>query len=339
MVPDAANDGAIAHVFGLEPLDIGSYVLVPLYLPDGVLYGALMGLNRSPDPKLGESALRTMEMVAELIGKLIPEDRRKTEERADVLGLFASADFKIAYQPIFDIATNRCIGFEALARFPDEQGLTPDVVFKKAAEAGLGTELERFALFLAQVNSPQLGDDQFLSVNLSPGTLVTLAEDVHATALLSRGDVVVELTEHEVVVGYDKLQAALAPLRDKGMRLAVDDAGSGYASLKHIIEIEPEFIKIDSGLVQGVATDASRAKAVEALVHLADHLNATTIAEGVESEADLAILESIGVTAAQGFLLGRPSFGYAQQPGEIPDAGPGEGSSRITRLRSRRRSA
>ena len=311
VVPDTASDGALTRVLGLSTSDVGSYIFVPLHLPDGALYGSLLGLNRRPEPKLGDSYLQTMGMVAELISKVIPEDRRKAEERADVLALFASADLRIAYQPIFEIATKKCIGFEALARFPEELGLTPDVVFNKAKEAELGTELERFALFLAQVNSPQLGDDQFLSVNLSPTTLAALADHVHATALLSRGDVVVELTEHEVVVGYDKLQAALTPVRGKGMRLAVDDAGAGYALLKHIIEVEPEFIKIDIGLVRGVATDAGRAKAVEALVHLADHLNATTIAEGVESEADLMVIESIGDTAAQGFLLGPPSFDYA----------------------------
>ena len=228
VVPDATSDDTLANVLGLQPSMIGSYVVVPLVLAEGSLYGLLAGINRRPDPDLGDVDLRAMRIVAELLGKVIPEDRRRTQLKSDVSDLIASADFKMAYQPVFNILTKKCIGLKRWPGSRARKGQLRIMSSRRQTKPDSEPNLNASRVFLAQANSPLLAEEQFLAANLSPDALIALAEDEQAAALLSRGDFVVELTEHDVVDSYDNLQAALAPLRSKGMRLAVDDAGSGY---------------------------------------------------------------------------------------------------------------
>ena len=118
---------------------------------------------------------------------------------------------------------------------------------------------------------------------------------------------VLEITEHAVVDRYGELRERLAPLRERGLRVAIDDAGAGYASLHHIVELAPDLIKVDASLVHGVADDRARRVAVSAFVLLALDLGATVVAEGVERPTDLATLVELGVDAVQGYLLARPT--------------------------------
>jgi EAL domain-containing protein (putative c-di-GMP-specific phosphodiesterase class I) len=117
---------------------------------------------------------------------------------------------------------------------------------------------------------------------------------------------VVEVSEQTIVENYSDLRDVLGPLRDRGLRIAVDDAGAGYASLRHIVELRPDFIKIDRSLVHGVDDDEVRQGAIHAFVVLSQSLGVTIIAEGIEHPRDLIVLRRLGVHAAQGYLLGRP---------------------------------
>jgi len=127
--------------------------------------------------------------------------------------------------------------------------------------------------------------------------------------LLERADpsrIVVEVTEHAPVADYDELREALSGLRERGVRLAIDDAGAGFASLRHIIRLDPDLIKLDITLTRQIETDPVRQALAVALVSFAEQIGATVVAEGVESELELEALRRAGIRHAQGFLLGRP---------------------------------
>lgn len=116
---------------------------------------------------------------------------------------------------------------------------------------------------------------------------------------------VIELSEHDVITDYAPIAAAMERL-GPGRLLAVDDAGSGFASLRHILEVRPAFVKMDIGLVQSAATDLTRRALVAGFVHFARDADFTLVAEGIESEDDLDTLRELGVALGQGYLLGRP---------------------------------
>lgn len=149
-------------------------------------------------------------------------------------------------------------------------------------------------------------------MNLTPAVALELAAGITAARLdqlaPQLGRLVLELTEHAAVQCYASLRDALGPARERGLRIAIDDAGAGFASLHHIVELRPDIIKIDRSLIDGVSADRSRRSVVKALVALADDLGAGSVAEGVERRADLDTARELGVQAAQGYLLARPDL-------------------------------
>ena len=210
------------------------------------------------------------------------------------------------YQPILDTARGTVVGYESLARFGGPPHVTPDRWFTAARAAGVGVELEARALRAALGARAALPPNCFLTVNVGPEALV--AEPV-AAVFAAAGDlrgVVVEITEQTAVADYDALGTAIAPLRAAGAMLAVDDAGAGFASLKHITVLRPDFVKVDRGLVAGIDTDETKAAVVEALGRFTSRLDAWLVAEGVETTAELDRLLSLRVPLAQGYGLGPP---------------------------------
>jgi EAL domain-containing protein (putative c-di-GMP-specific phosphodiesterase class I) len=148
-----------------------------------------------------------------------------------------------------------------------------------------------------------------VSINVSPPVL---ANPSLLDALLASGidlkRVVVEVTEHASIADYTLLAAPRQRFKDLGVRLAIDDAGAGYSSLRHIVALSPDIIKIDRALIADVGEDRARHALVMAVVMFAMEIDGTTIvAEGVETESELVALKSLGVDAGQGYLLGRPT--------------------------------
>jgi EAL domain-containing protein (putative c-di-GMP-specific phosphodiesterase class I) len=141
---------------------------------------------------------------------------------------------------------------------------------------------------------------------------------------------VIEITEHVAISDYNLQNEALKSLRDRGVRLAVDDTGAGYASLSHVLQLRPDIIKIDRSLIAGVATDPARRSLVTALVLLALDIGATVTGEGIEELAELDMLATLGVDHAQGYLLGRPTIDpaawqqWAGQTWDTPDRARGQ---------------
>jgi EAL domain-containing protein (putative c-di-GMP-specific phosphodiesterase class I) len=215
----------------------------------------------------------------------------------------AGADLHSVYQPIVDLASRRTIGYEALARFSD---VTPDVAFAEAARCGRLVELEMQALGAALEGLDRLPKDAFLSVNVSPATITQSAFKV-LLAELDAERVVVEIVETTPVDHYDELLDVLAPYRRRGLRMAIDDLGSGFAGLAHLMRLRPDVVKLDRELISGVEARPVDQALAGTVARYAERTGAMVIGEGIEQEEEALCLQLVGVTAGQGWLFGRPA--------------------------------
>jgi EAL domain-containing protein (putative c-di-GMP-specific phosphodiesterase class I) len=306
----STDDGYCDRILeGRLPQLIGKHVSVPIRLADGKVHGMFCCLGFKPDDSLGERDLQMMQVFADLAAFEIDTDLKAAvavKEKEDrIRGVIDSRQLSIVYQPIWKLGNARPVGFECLARFAATPQRPPDRWFAEAGETGLGTELELTAIRLALGAATALPPDIYLAVNASPQTL--LSEQL-AAALngIPPRQIVLEITEHAHIDDYDDLRAALLPLRARGVRLAVDDAGAGYCTLRHILQLQPDLIKLDMSLTRNINLDPARRALASALVVFARDTGSCIIAEGVETASELNILQSIGVQKAQGFFLGRP---------------------------------
>jgi EAL domain-containing protein (putative c-di-GMP-specific phosphodiesterase class I) len=211
----------------------------------------------------------------------------------------------MVFQPIVDVRSGDVIGIEALARFDAEPKRGPDRWFAEAAEVGLGTELEVAAVRAALAELNDLPSGAYLSVNASPATATSgLLRDALSEVPGER--VVLEVTEHAQVADYEALGRALDVLRAHGIRLAVDDAGAGYASLQHILRLAPDIIKLDISLTRSIDADPVKRALASSLVTFAAEIGAVITAEGVETGAELNALRELGIAHAQGYYLAHP---------------------------------
>jgi EAL domain-containing protein (putative c-di-GMP-specific phosphodiesterase class I) len=229
--------------------------------------------------------------------------RREATER--VQEMLSENSLNIVVQPIADLETGRVVGVEALTRFNSTPDRTPDVWFVEAAEVGLGLELELKALRQALALVDRLPEKVFMSINLSPNTIGSPRFHELLDAV-SADRVVLEVTEHAPVENYDVLANTLEPLRKAGCRLAVDDAGAGFASFRHILRLNPDIIKLDMTLTRNIDNDPARRALAAGLISFASDLGASIIAEGIETASELGALRTLKVGYGQGYYLARP---------------------------------
>ena len=237
-------------------------------------------------------------------------ERHAREERermtAAITHVLRNDLMSTVFQPIVDASCGQIIGVEGLARFETEPVRSPDKWFADAAAVGLGYQLEMAAIRTAFDQLDELPEGAYLSVNCSPDVLLDpslagLADEIDARR------VVLEMTEHTAISDYHAVQEQLDLLRARGFRIAVDDAGSGFASLNHILQLRPDIIKLDSGLIRDIDSDPAKRALATALVTFAGELHAELVAEGVETVAEFQTVIRIGIKTIQGYLLGRPS--------------------------------
>jgi EAL domain-containing protein (putative c-di-GMP-specific phosphodiesterase class I) len=245
-------------------------------------------------------------LAEELRQRMRCEERQEENRRARIDAMRAVIDRRptMAFQPILDLDTSRVLGFEALARF--DPTTPPDVWFAEANALGMGAELELAAIKSALRQIDRLEPTQFMAVNASPS--VVLDRRLHD--LLRRhgqGRVVVEITEHEPVSSYDELSIVRERFRRDGIRIAIDDAGAGYASLHHILKLAPDIIKLDIALTRDIDRDPVRRALAASLVVFAKETHAIVTAEGIETSGEFATLHDLGVPWGQGFFLGHPA--------------------------------
>jgi EAL domain-containing protein (putative c-di-GMP-specific phosphodiesterase class I) len=239
-------------------------------------------------------------IAAAYLGQSLADRRTMGQTRHVIQAVIRQSAFRPVFQPIVDLERNETIGYEGLTRFAD--GRAPDLVFAQAEAAGLGLELELATLARILRAAGGLPADALLSVNVSPELILS---GRLAAALPSwRDRLILEVTEHVEINDYPAVRAAVEAI---GMvRLAVDDAGAGFASLRHVLELQPQFMKLDISLVRGIEGDPARQGLVAGMVYFAVLTDRTLIAEGIETKDELETLRMLGVDLGQGYLLGRP---------------------------------
>lgn len=278
---------------------------VPVETSDGRLLGSL-----TSDRRLTSADRKSVRLLAAVLANRLgrpewaAEHLKAAAER--IREVIATADaIGIALQPIVDLRTGSAVGYEALARFPSTPALSPQVWFADAEATGLGRQLEWAAARAALQRLPSLPDGTFLAVNTSPAVAIDrcLREAMRG---LPHDRIILEMTEHAPVDDYDDFERRLDRRRTEGVRLAVDDVGAGFASLRHILRLRPSLIKLDIDLIRGIDHDPLRQSLARSLVEFGHALDADVLAEGVETTAELEHVARLGISYGQGYLLGRP---------------------------------
>ncbi len=268
----------------------------------------LVAIRRTAEGEGSLSAEVTGGVVGELADHLVRAERAEEHLDAQVNNVRRILDehlIAMVFQPIVELETGRVIAFEALARFPLEPRRTPDLWFGDAAAVGLGADLELAALRAAAAHMPAMPAEVSLAVNLSPQVafcegFLEMLDGLPAERLI------VEITEHAPVEDYEAAGAGLDMLRARGVRIAIDDAGAGFASLRHILRFAPDIIKLDLDLTRHVETNHAVRALTSALISFGQQTGAVIVAEGIETEAELEVLRALGASHGQGYYLGRP---------------------------------
>ena len=309
LIPDTSRVPAAMAIPLTATIPIGSHLGVPIVMDNGEVYGTLCCFSYQPDVTLGDRDMKMMQAFAEVLANRISEMQEAEKGKAQladrVRDAMAAGAPRMVYQPVYRLRTGEVAGLECLSRFDAEPYQSPDKWFAMAYEVGLGQELELRAIGKSLAALGRFRGDVFLGINSSPSLICTgeLASVLEGAELRR---IVLEITEHAIVADYDSLACALQPLRARGLRLAIDDAGAGYASMRHIVNLQPDQIKLDMSLTRNIDSDHSRRSLAKALIAFGRDIGSIICAEGVETAAELEMLRSLGVEKAQGFYLSRP---------------------------------
>jgi len=303
---------------------------------NGELAGYLLGSSSDAN---AESLLSTLlpslvefaAISATILGAKIAERTRLGTARQRIIEVVDRHQFFPVYQPLLETSTERVVGYEALTRFDD--GVAPDIRFAQAYEAGVGEKLELAAIEAALKGAADIPPGMWLNINATPDVIMNGGGLQRLLSGYDR-DLVLEVTEHSEITDYRAFRQALLELGPR-VRLAVDDAGAGFASLRHILELRPAFVKLDRQVIMGIDEDEARKAMVAGLRHFALNTGCWLIAEGVETPAELATLKELDVRYVQGYLLGRPVPAAPPSVAATPGHGVGGGDVRGVRRRPR----
>ena len=236
---------------------------------------------------------------------------------------------KTFFQPILHIKSGETIGFEVLNR-PVATNLFPDTesFYEFVGQTNQVFSFECFCRnislqrYIERVKGNFQEKNTLLFINIHPHVL--LDPNYHSgetRQLLSNlgiepKQVVFELTERSTVTDFNMFEKVLSNYRLQGFRIAIDDVGSGYNSLKTLVYLKPEFIKLDKALIQNIDKNIEQQQLVKLIIEYAKQSSTEIIAEGIERTEDLAFIHKLGVHYGQGFVLGKPQ--EAIRPGSIP---------------------
>lgn len=300
-----ALSGHEDRAFVLEMLRAGAAGYLVKGTPARDIFDAIAKVARGESVVSPELTSGVVDELAVWLGREEREEEDRRRRAQFVEDIVTGDGLTIEVQPIVSLTQRTTIGSEALSRFSVRPDEGPQYWFSEARHVGLLERLEMAAARAAVSLIDRLPSDEFLALNLSPASVMaSMAGDAFADVQAER--LVIEITEHAPVENYEELAQALTAFRAHGGRLAVDDAGAGFASLQHILQLCPDFIKLDIGLTRGIETDRARRALAAGLISFASELGATVIAEGVETEEQLRALVDLGVGCGQGYHLGRP---------------------------------
>lgn len=268
-------------------------------IPGLLLVGVQPPRGRGPLSVDQELLSEISVFATQIVSGAVDDYVTRIDERSRLRAQLAGDGISTYFQPIVDFRTGATRGFEALTRFAS--GERPDLVFERATSIGLGVEAELRCARRALEYGHLLSDNQFLSVNFSPDTL----HDPDVIALLRDAPcpVVVEITEHALVSDYGQLIDVLAGV--SGLRIAVDDAGAGHSSLRHITELHPDVVKIDISLITDIHRRPDKQAVVAGLFHYAWLTSVTLVLEGVEHQPDLDLLMALASEWSEVTLWGQ----------------------------------
>jgi len=309
LIADTSLLPAAMAIPATTAIPIGSHLSIPVRLESGEIYGTLCCFSHRPDRSLGERDMAMLRALGEVLASRIDEglaERRERERAADeIRAVMAAGAPRIVFQPIYGLDDDVMLGVECLSRFDSEPRRTPDLWFQAAHLAGVGVELELHAIENALAALERFPAPLFFGINTSPeliasGRLGPVLERVD----LSR--IVIEITEHATVTDYAGLLRELEPWRARGARLAIDDAGAGYASMRHILSLRADVIKLDMSLTRDIDTDPSRRALAKGLISFAHEVGSHITAEGVETRNELEMLRRVHVDKVQGYFLSKP---------------------------------
>ncbi|WP_019604957.1 EAL domain-containing protein [Teredinibacter turnerae] len=310
-----AQDNLLAlQIEATRAVPVGSHVSVPLKFSDGRVFGTFCGFSRVPNYSLCDKDLGFMRVFADIAAIVIEQSRgeelRRKSLHEQIRALVHNKKIDLNFQPIFDVNAGRTVGYECLCR-TRVHFLPIEKLFQQATAIGLGGFLDSHIITKGLEYLRQFEQGQYLSCNVSPGLACT-GELAHIfSGIDDLSNLVLEITEHDVVRDYSAIGAILAPLRSRGARLAVDDAGAGYASLRHILLLKPDIIKLDISLIRNINRDSDKQALASALVEFSHRCKYQLIAEGVETREELRTLRHLGVTLIQGYLVSKPyPFAY-----------------------------
>ncbi len=269
-------------------------------------------LSAPDNPRVRPSrhVIRTLQEAVKIVAQR--QTQEKIELFAGLKAVIGQKQLRPAFQPVRHLPDGQIMGYEALIRGPQGSPLEPPtVLFAVAHENEMEVELETLCLETIFTNLPRAVGGRRLFVNASAMLLrhpVFLDERNLASINRSHDDVVVEISEKEMVRDYDSFQAVLGLVRQANMKIAIDDAGSGYSGLETILHLKPDYIKVADSLVRNLHNDAIKREIIASLATIGKRIGATLIAEGIEVEPERKTLVGLGIAFGQGYLLGRPSF-------------------------------
>jgi EAL domain-containing protein (putative c-di-GMP-specific phosphodiesterase class I)/DNA-binding NarL/FixJ family response regulator len=252
---------------------------------------------------------RVRDGVAETLADRVaggPAKTMRTDAVRDrILRFIDGDDLDVVFQPIVELTTGAVVAVESLARFTTRPRRAPDIWFREARDRGLSVQLEMAAVRKALAHLPALPPSVSLSLNFSPEAI----ESEEFPVVLARQPLdrlIVEVTEQSAPGDHASLEEALRPWRWAGLLVAIDDAGAGFSTLNRMVELRPEFIKLDITLTRDIETDIARQSLVEMLQVHSAQVGASLVAEGIEKDGQIARLLELGVGLGQGHRLGRP---------------------------------
>ncbi|MDQ1091679.1 EAL domain-containing protein (putative c-di-GMP-specific phosphodiesterase class I) [Xanthomonas sacchari] len=309
LIPDTSLEPAAQCIPATFSIPIGAHMSVPIQV-SGRVYGTLCCFSFLPRHDLGPRDIGMLRAFAEILALRLQEvEAHKLERQAmidEIDGAMAAGAPRIVFQPLFALDGMRLHGFECLSRFDIAPQRGPDQWFQQAELAGVGIRLELHVVAKTLAYLRRFPPTYRLNLNLSPELLtsealaVLLGEDIDVARLT------LEITEHAIVRDYQELADALAPLRARGARLAVDDAGAGYASMRHILRLQPDVIKLDMSITHCIDSDRTCRALAKGLTNFAHEIGSHVVAEGVETAEELDTLRALGVDFVQGYFLSRP---------------------------------
>jgi EAL domain-containing protein (putative c-di-GMP-specific phosphodiesterase class I)/CheY-like chemotaxis protein len=247
-------------------------------------------------------------IVTELTSQLRRDEIEQEQldaRRFEIERFVTGEGLSMVFQPIMDLRSGSIVGVEALARFRSLPLRPPNEWFAEAVLLEMGVQLELATMRQALAQLPKIPEDAYLSVNCSHRT--ALSGEVSTLLGIDAPRIVVEITEHDQVEDYDALGRALAGLRERGARVAIDDAGAGFASLRHTLALAPDIVKVDITLTRGIDLDRGKRALASALISFADEMDMEIVAEGIETQGELDTLLELGVALGQGFFLAEPA--------------------------------